>query len=674
MSKCQQWCGLSLPAVFLVALSLSIGWGIRGDFGHESGSMVPGALAAIAVCLLSGREDWHRRVHYFALFGGLAWGFGGSIAYMYGISFAGSEEWRTCWYGFFATFLIGGLWAGLGGAGTALPAVLNRKQLRDLVVPLCFVLAMMFVGKVFLEEWAAELLKTKSAEGMDGTWSRHKSPLYWFDADWFPAMSALAGVCLFDLWDRRFGKAVWLVVFSIAGTLGGRLAQWLMNLTGASAAVARVLVVPLGDTTAINPATGHAFSPDNLMTNWPQFFGDFPQHLGASFGLLIGIAVYFTIFGKWRRGSKLFLYLSLGWLIAFMVMPVFGTIPLRSIGGFRLTPPRSDDWAGILGVFIAMVVYCARHKKAPVALAGSISFVLGGLSFATVPFVRSILRLPGHAARLANGPMPDWLKHYHSANWHSFLEQWHGFGHGIAIAVAIGILAIRLRPVDEPAEDSCESRSPGRWQDVFAVGFVLFFITLMNVYKNPPEWVKAEHMPAMMKMPLVAAIEWSAGTWFMIAWLAISVSAIALMSIHLRRPLAVVPASWVGRGQLMFIILLWIMVIANFERALSGFTENRLITEWVLFMNAAIATFLVVALPGKPRKAEVAEPPSYWRLTGRTWALAAPVVAVLLTAYAFCTLWVYKGQPVEGAPYNHKRWGAEAHWRIKPILKNEEHR
>jgi hypothetical protein len=95
--------GAQPAAVFLVALSLSIGWGIRGNFGHESGAMLPGALAALAACLLSGRGDWRQKAPYFALFGGLGWAFGGSIAYMYCISFAGSEHWPRASLGFFAT-------------------------------------------------------------------------------------------------------------------------------------------------------------------------------------------------------------------------------------------------------------------------------------------------------------------------------------------------------------------------------------------------------------------------------------------------------------------------------------------------------------------------------------------------------------------------------------------
>ena len=57
-------------AMFLIALSLSIGWGIRGNFGHEAGAMIAGVLSSVAVAVLSNRDDWRNRVAYFALFGG----------------------------------------------------------------------------------------------------------------------------------------------------------------------------------------------------------------------------------------------------------------------------------------------------------------------------------------------------------------------------------------------------------------------------------------------------------------------------------------------------------------------------------------------------------------------------------------------------------------------------
>ena len=108
-------------SLLTVALSLSIGWGIRGNYGHETGAMFPGALAAIAACLLSGREDWRRKGVYFGLFGMLGWGLGGSISYMQVIGYTHSGHAPSQWFGFGGLFVIGFLWAALGGAGTAIP-------------------------------------------------------------------------------------------------------------------------------------------------------------------------------------------------------------------------------------------------------------------------------------------------------------------------------------------------------------------------------------------------------------------------------------------------------------------------------------------------------------------------------------------------------------------------
>src|SRR6516162_1657889 len=113
---------MGLEYYVLVALSLSIGWGIRGNFGHEYGAMIPGALAAMAVALFSGRDDWQRRVAYFAMFGALGWSFGGSISYMQVVGYTHSGHSLSVFYGFACLFVIGFLWAALGGAGTAFPA------------------------------------------------------------------------------------------------------------------------------------------------------------------------------------------------------------------------------------------------------------------------------------------------------------------------------------------------------------------------------------------------------------------------------------------------------------------------------------------------------------------------------------------------------------------------
>jgi len=48
--------------------------GIRGNFGHAYGALVPDALAARAVVLVSGRENWRWRIAYLAFCRGrLVW-------------------------------------------------------------------------------------------------------------------------------------------------------------------------------------------------------------------------------------------------------------------------------------------------------------------------------------------------------------------------------------------------------------------------------------------------------------------------------------------------------------------------------------------------------------------------------------------------------------------------
>jgi hypothetical protein len=651
-------------SIFLVALSFSIGWGIRGDFGHESGAWIPGALGAIAICLVSGREDWWRRAGYSALFGGLGWGFGGSIAYMTTLSYASSGQWQSIWYGYGAVCLVGGLWAGLGGAGIALPLAVDRDRLTRLFVPLCFVLVAMYLAE-FLVGPIAKFLTTQATATVGGAMNRQRNPLYWFDADWYEALAALVGVCVYDLWERRLGKSLYLVAFGFAGALAGWLSELILISTGLAPRIAGALVVPQGDLSAVNPETHQLFDPANLLTNWPPFFSDFPHHLGWGLGLCAGLAVYFYVYGKWRNDSGLFLYMAVGWWLTFLIMPVLLSIPLRNYGGFRLTPPRGDNWAGVLGVFIGTSVYALRSGMAPVAYAGTMNFILGGIAFPSMHLFRSLILIPGHPdLNSGTGGIPSAWKHYQSANWHSFLEQSQGAAFGVSTAVTMALLWRKLKPVSD-------NPPVRRWTDVVSIGFVVCGFTYFNVIKNVAEWTKTNLVPRTMKAPLIESINLSASTWFNLAWAAITLAFVLLMIVHVRRGLAIVPSSWAGRDQLVYFLLLWIMVIANFERSLPRFHEQRLLTEGAILLNAALASFLVIALPKRQPAVSVAEPRSYGPLLAGTWMAGLSAAALLMSLYAFINYGVY-GQAKINMP--NIRWGPQADWRVRPLLKNKPHR
>lgn len=769
--------GLHWKTILLAALSLSIGWGIRGNFGHEYGAMIPGALTAIAVCLMSGRTDWRERVPYFGMFGALGWAFGGSISYMQVIAYTHSGHAVSQYYGFFCLFVIGFLWAGMGGAGTAFPAVADRNRLTEVFRPLCWVFGVWFVLTVFalpaIEHW-------ESAEA--ATWHRHESPLYWFDSDWIQALTAILAVFLFDLSDRHFPKAPWLMlyalvgagvgysagqmlsliapfvpfpmavptpfcwaagviigaalfcvhhrlvlwppllagigaalgyavqaaahlagspvllvethpqfgwiagmvlglsayfwfarkvpwlaVYGIAGAGIGYMIQTILTFTGIAWLLAKVLIQYQGDMTAarefaVQQSLSFEQVLDGYLINWPQFFLIIPQHLGWMLGLLAGIVLYFRRFGKFRSGSSLFLYMAGGWFVCFLIFPT-----LLGFGGagFRMTPPRGDDWAGILGVFLGTLLWLHRQNLIPVIYASMVSGIVGGLGFSGAAWLKLMMVTPGNPSRVSDPAVIEAWRHWQSANWHSFLEQSYGFINGIAIAIALGLLATRTGHVQGDPKQR-------RWTEVFAAGFVLFLLTFLNIFKNVRTWNERGSVPEMMKMPLFRSIELSASAWFVIVWGFMSFVGLCLLIRHLRRPMALAPASWLGKGQLFYLVFLWMMVTANFERALPSFNEQRILTEGVIFVNAILVTWMILVWPGGEKR--VPELGLYNYERAFSWTLFAGVITVLTAAIGMTvSVRAVYGDAHAGHSGLHKRFGADALWRAKPLQKGKEH-
>lgn len=471
----------------LTAVSLSIGWGIRGNFGHESGAMVPGALAAMAAALLSGREDWQRRVAFFGFFGAVGWSFGGSMSYMQVIAYTHSGHSLSVWYGFASLFVIGFLWAAMGGAGTALPALLSRERLTEFFAPLSAVFA----------AWWVQLHVEGCLENHNRDF-RHEDPLYWFDTDWLGALVAILAVLVLAAARRRLDSA-----------------------------------------------------------------------------------------------SRLLLYMGVGWWVGFLV--------LVNLLGLRMTPPRGDNWSGCLGMTAGMLLFFWRHNMLAAVWATLVSGFIGGLAFSGA----TMMKLVEVTSEL-------------ETNWHSILEQSYGFMNGIGIGIALWLLAGRVpRVEDEPPVR--------RWTEAYAVAFVLFVVTYCNLRKNAAEWVKQEAMPDLLYgVP--------AAWWYNLGYGLLLVVAVCLLARHLRRALPLVPASWVGKGQLLYLVLLWWMVAGNFERAVVAFQPVRLVTEGVIFVNAVLATVMVLLWAPAGRTEGQVPPKGYLPLVRRTAlvGLAAAALAVTL--------------------------------------------
>ena len=499
--------------VLVVALSLSIGWGIRGNFGHEIGAMLPGALAAVAVVLLSGRADWHRRVAYFATAGALGWSAGGSMSYMQVIAYTHSGHSATVLYGFACLFALGFLWAAPGGAATAIPALVTREQLTSFAAPIIAVAVI----------WSATVAGVTLWDRVDVDF-RQESPLYWYDTDWLGALGVIVAV--------------------------------------------------------------------------------------------LGLA---AVRRQWDFASTLLMHAAIGWWIAFLLL-----VPGL---GLRMTPPRGDNWAGAIGIVAGLLVFF-RRRQLPAAIYATIATgTIGGVGFAGATLIKL-----------------GWIATGLSANWHSVLEQSYGFINGIGVAIVMFRLA-RLTP---PVSEDPPVRA---WTEPWAVGFAMLGVTYLNVRQNVEVWVHAKLVP-----PLMYGI--SAVVWHEVAWALIGLAFIAAALVHRRRPLALVPASWLGRGQLIYLVLLWGMVGGNFLRELPVFAQQRLVTEGVVHLNAILCTMGVLVLI--PTTAALIREKVDWATLVKRSVLGGAATAVTCTVLLWAGVRALYGDKPADSGRLHIRFGPNA--------------
>jgi len=668
-------------SVLLILLSLSIGWGIRGNYGHEYGAMLAGTLAGMAAALMSGREDWRQRLPYFAFFGALGWGFGGSIAYMHPPSYTETGHLATQVYGFFSTYLEAFLWAGLGGAATAYAAVEDREKLTAMFRPLIWVLAFWGIQYALQDTpFNLQELLFRSA-GADHTWFRQRDPLYWLDCEWVEAMYALTALCLFDLWDRRFSKFAHLIGFAVVGAGIGFGFQRLLATTGWQDGFVAALVHPQGDPTLIDPATGQPkFDPANMVTNWPGLFSMFSAHLGWALGALAGVALYFYRYGAWRDGSGLLVRMALWSMIVFLVGPVLlSNLPFfQQVGGFRLTPPRGDSWANILGCMIGLILYFRKTGQKPIVFTTLLSGAFGGLALTTAQFLKVLCYSPGNPRLTDNPVVIQAWQHWRSANWHSImLEQFAGVLYGLAIVVPIGLLASRL-----PVRRNEPRTRP--WTEIFAVVFVFNILSYINIVKNIEDWTSPRKISVgggvgvfqsvadFLKAPLFGSIQLSAWSWFTLMWLAFTAATVIVLVRHRRHPVALIPSTWLGKGQLLYLMFLWLIVIANFTKAVVAFSDGRIATEGTTMFNALICTVLILGWARLPDESPAFQAVDFGQYTRRTVAFIAIGLVFVMTFYTTGIRALYGNQRTGWGGAN-LRFGPDADWRVKPLLKTKQH-
>jgi hypothetical protein len=142
------WLCLLLPA-----LGGWLGWGIRGQFGHEAGAYIAGALIGLSVAMCSRHEQVRQRALLIGAAGAIATGFGGTITYGQTNGLMYNTGWEhTYWWGFLGLAVKSGMWFGLGALFMGMAAGYKRYSPWEVLGITAGMTVLFYVGYLLLNK------------------------------------------------------------------------------------------------------------------------------------------------------------------------------------------------------------------------------------------------------------------------------------------------------------------------------------------------------------------------------------------------------------------------------------------------------------------------------------------------------------------------------------------
>ena len=142
------------PPLWLVMLAAAMaggmGWGIRGQYGHETGAMIAGVLVSLVLVFFFCPGNSSIHVIRAAALGTIARGFGGSITYgqTSGLTHDGPliGNWASLRWGMLGLAIKGGVWIGFGGFFLGIGLSSKRYRAREMKLMLAAAMVLYFVG------------------------------------------------------------------------------------------------------------------------------------------------------------------------------------------------------------------------------------------------------------------------------------------------------------------------------------------------------------------------------------------------------------------------------------------------------------------------------------------------------------------------------------------------
>ena len=283
---------------------------------------------------------------------------------------------------------------------------------------------------------------------------------------------------------------------------------------------------------------------------------------------IVGSA-YWLIDRKSRPACQLIVLITVAWWL--------GLGLLTGVLGLHMTPPRSDSWAALLGVTVAIFAYLIKSKNWAGLMLACYGVLAGGIGFACGDFIQML-------GRAKWGPIAQYPILQKLPYW-TLMEQTFGFIMGLG--VAIGFIQLIRGQVAPAVEDKDQG-----YLNEFAVFCLLVPMMWVNFKKNVHAWIRDGRL-----VPDYLGL--STAWWAVILSIAL-VGLVTYALYHNRQSkLALIPNSALGKGQLLFLLVVWFIIVGYFTRVIGGTGSVDGINITSFWLAAFIVSFVVLSADQK---------------------------------------------------------------------------
>jgi hypothetical protein len=345
----------------------------------------------------------------------------------------------------------------------------------------------------------------------------------------------------------------------------------------------------------------------------PSMFYYYDSNWMAAVTSVIALLFVVSIQRKITHATSLMLHMALGWIAGMLVF-----VTLLDL---HLSPPRSDNWAGAVGLMLGLILFLIRRKHWTVLYASLYVAIFSGIGFA----VGQLIAVLG----ASTGVAIDWWK---------VMEQTFGLFAGLGM----GLVFLRIRHMLPEIRDE---KVEFDWGQAFAIFFMLVPMFWINLRQNVDEFLKL----GVVQTNLFGMTPYF---WFHFAYILFGMVVIIFILNARRMKLDMLPESAVGKGQWLFLFILWWAILGDQFQALIKFNQPRLIVEGSFYLSALLLTAWVASRQ-IPRLSSIENQFDNMRLRAIKSAIGLLIVWIFTIAANTSIVRYFVPEPMRGS---HKRF------------------